>query len=95
MQDKSVQSTSREESLLKCYLQLRTTILQSRYGVPKDVLFSSRSRTVSLRSASIASNENKNLMGNSQDERYMSIRHMFDHVSIDPLVAKIRHDIGS
>ena len=89
MQDKSVQSTGREESLLKSYLQLRTTILQSRYGVPKDVL-SSRSRTVSMRSASIASNENKNLMMNSPDERIMSVTHMFDHVSIGLGVAKNR-----
>jgi hypothetical protein len=48
-------------------------------GVPKEILCC-RSRSVSLRGMNVSLTENKNL--NSQDDRYMTIQQMLDHVCI-------------
>jgi hypothetical protein len=77
LQEKSTKVSSNEESFRRSYLQLRSTILFERYGVPKEILCS-RSRSVSLRGMNVSLSENKN--HNSQDDRYMTIQQMLDHV---------------
>lgn len=77
LQEKSTKVSSSEESFRRSYLQLRSTILFERYGVPKEILCS-RSRSVSLRGMNVSLSENKN--HNSQDDRYMTIQQMLDHV---------------
>ncbi|XP_046652475.1 WD repeat-containing protein 13-like [Daphnia pulicaria] len=76
LQEKSTKVSSSEESFRRSYLQLRSTILYERYGVPKEILCS-RSRSVSLRGMNVSLSENKN--HNSQDDRYMTIQQMLDH----------------
>ena len=48
-------------------------------SIPKEVFLYSRSRSVSLRGMNVSSSENKN--NSSQDERYMAIQQMLDHVN--------------
>ena len=48
-------------------------------SIPKEVFLYSRSRSVSLRGMNVSSSENKN--SSSQDERYMAIQQMLDHVN--------------
>ena len=79
LQEKSAKIGNKNDGFRKSYLQLRSSLLHVRYGIQKEMI-SSRSRSVSLRGASISSNDNKNLLGNSQEDRYMSIFHMLDHV---------------
>lgn len=80
LQEKAASSTSSEEGARKSYLQLRSTILWSRYGIPKEVLYSSRSRSVSLRGMNVSTSENKNSLGSSHEDRYMAVQQMLDHV---------------
>lgn len=78
LQDQSAKLSNNEEVFRRTYLQLRSTVLYERYGIPKEVLCS-RSRSVSLRGMNVSSSENKNT--NSQDDVYMSIQQMLDHVT--------------
>lgn len=55
-------------------------------GVPKEILCC-RSRSVSLRGMNVSVTENKNL--NSQDDRYMTIQQMLDHVCTHQCLAFI------
>lgn len=82
LQYKAANSTGTEETGRRAYLQLRSTILYQRYGIPKEVLCSSRSRSVSLRGMNMSTSENKNSLGSLQDERYMAVQEMLDHVSL-------------
>lgn len=77
LQEKSTKASSNEESFRRSYLQLRSTILFERYGVPKEILCS-RSRSVSLRGMNVSLSEKK--IHSTQDDRYMTIQQMLDHV---------------
>lgn len=76
LQEKSTKASSNEESFRRSYLQLRSTILFERYGVPKEILCS-RSRSVSLRGMNVSLSEKK--IHSTQDDRYMTIQQMLDH----------------
>ncbi len=81
LQEQAVNSGT--EGARRSYLQLRSTILYQRYGIPKEVLCS-RSRSVSLRGMNVSStNENKNSIGSSHEDRYMAVQQMLDHVRIN------------
>ena len=71
-----------ENGFRKNYLLQRSSILHSRYGVPKEVLCS-RSRSVSLRGVSVSNNaDGKSNLTSSQEERCMEIRNILDHVAL-------------
>jgi len=81
LQDKSTESSG-NESTRRAYLQMRSTILYQRYGIAKEVLCS-RSRSVSLRSSQNVSTTEKNSATGGQEEGYMDIQQMLDHVSLN------------
>ena len=62
---------------------MRSTILYQRYGIAKEVLCS-RSRSVSLRSSqNVSTTESRNSTTGGQEEGYMDIQQMLDHVSLN------------
>ena len=73
LQEKSVETVKNDENFRKKYLQLRSTILHEKYGVPKDILCS-RSPNLSLNGSSA---ENQNIF----NENYIKIYQMLDHVN--------------
>lgn len=77
LQEKSTKILVNEDSFRRSYLQLRSTILFERYGVPKEIICS-RSRSISLRGMNVSLSEKKN--HSNQDETYMTIQQMLDHV---------------
>jgi len=73
LQEKSINSARCDESLRKSYLQIRSTILHERYGIPVESLVS-HSRSVSLRGVNTASPERR-----THDDTYIAIQFMLDH----------------
>ena len=61
---------------------MRSTILYQRYGIPKEVLCS-RSRSVSLRGMNVSTTDSKNSTTGGQEESYVDIQQMLDHVSLN------------
>jgi len=73
LQEKSINSAKCDDNLRRTYLNLRSTILHERYGIPIESLCS-RSRTVSLRGVNPGSPEKK-----TSDDSHITIQFMADH----------------